>query len=76
MIRFAPYGVDSERTSDEMHHEALSEANLGDNVWFNVRNVAVKDILRGYVTWDRRTILRWTVTSSRRMSSWRTLGRS
>ena len=30
-------------------NEALSEAKLGDNVWFNVRNVTVKDIRRGYV---------------------------
>ncbi len=32
-----------------MHHEALSEALPGDNVGFNVKNVAVKDLKRGYV---------------------------
>ncbi|MBA0732533.1 hypothetical protein Gogos_016618, partial [Gossypium gossypioides] len=35
--------------SVEMHHEALSEALPGDNVGFNVKNVAVKDLKRGYV---------------------------
>ena len=37
-----------------MHHEALSEAKPGDNVWFNVRNVTVKDILRGHVASDAK----------------------
>ncbi|MBA0748300.1 hypothetical protein Gogos_005140, partial [Gossypium gossypioides] len=35
--------------SVEMHHEALSEALPGDNVGFNVKNVAVKDLKRGFV---------------------------
>ncbi|GJN23336.1 hypothetical protein PR202_gb10977 [Eleusine coracana subsp. coracana] len=35
--------------SVEMHHEALQEALPGDNVGFNVKNVAVKDLKRGYV---------------------------
>ncbi|TXG73912.1 hypothetical protein EZV62_002491 [Acer yangbiense] len=33
----------------EMHHEALQEALPGDNVGFNVKNVAVKDLKRGFV---------------------------
>ena len=32
-----------------MHHEALTEALPGDNVGFNVKNVAVKDLKRGFV---------------------------
>eukprot|EP01013_Petalomonas_cantuscygni_P021728 TRINITY_DN4127_c0_g2_i1.p1 TRINITY_DN4127_c0_g2~~TRINITY_DN4127_c0_g2_i1.p1 ORF type:complete len:183 (+),score=2.44 TRINITY_DN4127_c0_g2_i1:54-551(+) len=32
-----------------MHHEALAEATPGDNVGFNVKNVSVKDIRRGFV---------------------------
>ncbi|OMO71625.1 hypothetical protein CCACVL1_18119 [Corchorus capsularis] len=32
-----------------MHHEALQEALPGENVGFNVKNVAVKDLKRGYV---------------------------
>ncbi|VAH41589.1 unnamed protein product [Triticum turgidum subsp. durum] len=35
--------------SVEMHHESLLEALPGDNVGFNVKNVAVKDLKRGYV---------------------------
>ena len=54
MIRFAPCGVESECKSVEMHHEALSEAKPGDNVGFNVRNVTVKDTLRGHVASDAK----------------------
>ncbi|VAH89741.1 unnamed protein product [Triticum turgidum subsp. durum] len=35
--------------SVEMHHESLLEALPGDNVGFNVKNVAVKDLKRGFV---------------------------
>jgi len=35
--------------SIEMHHESLKQAIPGDNVGFNVKNVAVKDLRRGYV---------------------------
>ncbi|KAG6498674.1 hypothetical protein ZIOFF_038396 [Zingiber officinale] len=35
--------------SVEMHHEALQEVLPGDNVGFNVKNVAVKDLKRGFV---------------------------
>ena len=49
MTRLARCGVESECRSVETHDEALSEAKAGDSVWFNVRNVTVKDIWRGYV---------------------------
>ncbi|KAL2488856.1 Adenylate kinase isoenzyme 6-like protein [Forsythia ovata] len=39
----------TEVKSVEMHHEALQEALPGDNVGFNVKNVAVKDLKRGFV---------------------------
>jgi elongation factor 1-alpha len=35
--------------SIEMHHESLPEAVPGDNVGFNVKNISVKDIRRGFV---------------------------
>merc|ERR1712087_1085447 len=35
--------------SVEMHHEKVEEATPGDNVGFNVKNLSVKDIKRGYV---------------------------
>ncbi|VDM42627.1 unnamed protein product [Toxocara canis] len=49
VVTFAPQNVTTEVKSVEMHHEALAEALLGDNVGFNVRNISVKDIHRGSV---------------------------
>jgi len=46
---FGPIGLTTEVKSVEMHHEALAEAVPGDNVGFNCKNIAVKDIKRGYV---------------------------
>ena len=46
--------VESECRSAETYNEALSEAKPGDNVGFNVRNVTVKDIWRGYVASDAK----------------------
>jgi len=37
-----------------MHHESLEQAGPGDNVGFNVKNVSVKDIRRGYVAGDSK----------------------
>ena len=37
-----------------MHHESLPEAEPGDNVGFNVKNVSVKDIKRGMVAGDSK----------------------
>jgi len=37
-----------------MHHEALESAAPGDNVGFNIKNISVKDIRRGYVTGDTK----------------------
>lgn len=48
-VVFAPSGVTTEVKSIEMHHEQLAEAVPGDNVGFNVKNLAVKDLKRGYV---------------------------
>jgi len=48
-VTFAPVDVTTEVKSIEMHHEQLTEALPGDNVGFNVKNVAVKDIRRGNV---------------------------
>jgi len=54
VVRFAPGGVETEVKSIEMHHEVLAEATPGDNVGFNVKNVSVKDIRRGYVASDSK----------------------
>ncbi|KAL0369695.1 UNVERIFIED_CONTAM: Elongation factor 1-alpha [Sesamum angustifolium] len=49
VVTFGPSGLTTEVKSVEMHHEAMQEALPGDNVGFNVKNVAVKDLKRGYV---------------------------
>ena len=54
VVAFAPNGPTTEVKSVEMHHEALAEANPGDNVGFNVKNVSVKDLKRGFVTSDSK----------------------
>ncbi len=40
--------------SVEMHHESLPEAGPGDNVGFNVKNVSVKELKRGFVASDSK----------------------
>lgn len=37
-----------------MHHQTLEEAQPGDNVGFNVKNISLKDILRGDVCSDAK----------------------
>merc|ERR1712136_172646 len=54
VVTFAPAGLTTEVKSVEMHHESLPEALPGDNVGFNVKNVSVKDIKRGYVASDSK----------------------
>lgn len=54
VVTFAPAGLTTEVKSVEMHHEALQEAVPGDNVGFNVKNVSVKELRRGYVAGDSK----------------------
>jgi len=54
VVTFAPSGISTEVKSVEMHHEALTEALPGDNVGFNVKNVSVKDLRRGFVAGDSK----------------------
>ncbi|MDP3733646.1 MAG: translation elongation factor EF-1 subunit alpha [Nanoarchaeota archaeon] len=42
-------GISGEVKTIEMHHESVNQAEPGDNVGFNVRGVAKKDIARGDV---------------------------
>jgi len=53
-VVFQPSGVTSEVKSVEMHHQQLTEAIPGDNVGFNVKNISVKDIRRGFVASDTK----------------------
>jgi elongation factor 1-alpha len=52
VVTFAPVNLTTEVKSVEMHHEQMPEAFPGDNVGFNVKNVSVKDIRRGFVAGD------------------------
>jgi elongation factor 1-alpha len=54
VVTFAPVGLTTEVKSVEMHHESLPEANPGDNVGFNVKNVSVKELKRGFVASDSK----------------------
>uniref|UniRef100_T1GYA9 Tr-type G domain-containing protein n=1 Tax=Megaselia scalaris TaxID=36166 RepID=T1GYA9_MEGSC len=54
VVTFAPVNLVTEVKSVEMHHEALTEALPGDNVGFNVKNVSVKELRRGYVAGDSK----------------------
>uniref|UniRef100_A0A7S3K0G6 Elongation factor 1-alpha n=1 Tax=Aureoumbra lagunensis TaxID=44058 RepID=A0A7S3K0G6_9STRA len=54
VVTFAPTQLSTEVKSVEMHHESLPEAVPGDNVGFNVKNVSVKELRRGYVASDSK----------------------
>merc|ERR1712179_633427 len=54
VVTFAPVQLSTEVKSVEMHHESLPEATPGDNVGFNIKNVSVKDIKRGFVASDSK----------------------
>jgi elongation factor 1-alpha len=54
VVTFAPSNLSTEVKSVEMHHESLPEAGPGDNVGFNVKNVSVKELKRGFVASDSK----------------------
>jgi len=54
VVTFAPSNLSTEVKSVEMHHEQLQEAVPGDNVGFNVKNVSVKELRRGFVASDSK----------------------
>jgi len=54
VVTFAPAMITTEVKSVEMHHTVLEQAIPGDNVGFNIKNVAVKDIKRGFVAGDSK----------------------
>lgn len=53
-VYFAPSDKTASVKSVEMHHEQLTEAIPGDNVGFNIKNIAVKEIKRGNVASDAK----------------------
>jgi len=54
VVTFGPTNVTTEVKSVEMHHEQVEQALPGDNVGFNVKNLSVKDIKRGFVASDSK----------------------
>merc|ERR1712124_5650 len=54
IVCFGPTGLTTEVKSVEVHHESMTEAVPGDNVGFNIKNVAVKEIKRGFVASDAK----------------------
>jgi elongation factor 1-alpha len=54
VVTFGPMNITTEVKSVEMHHEQVEQAAPGDNVGFNVKNLSVKDIKRGYVASDSK----------------------
>lgn len=65
VVNFAPANLTSEVKSVEMHHESLAEAQPGDNVGFNVKNLSIKDIKRGNVAGDVKNNPACGVSSSK-----------
>lgn len=55
-----PTGQTIEMKLVEMQHESMPEAHPGDNEGPNLKNAAVKDLMRGTWLWTRRTIGRKT----------------
>jgi elongation factor 1-alpha len=53
-VHFAPSNQVTEVKSVEMHHTQLPQAIPGDNVGFNVKGLAVKQLKRGYVASDSK----------------------
>lgn len=53
-VKFTPSEIVTDVKSIEMHHEALTSAEPGNNVGFNVKNVSVKDVSRGHVVSDSK----------------------
>jgi elongation factor 1-alpha len=53
VVQFAPTGITTEvKSVENANHESLPEAYPGDIVGFNVKNIAQKDLKRGYVASD------------------------
>ncbi|UJR18532.1 hypothetical protein I4U23_005438 [Adineta vaga] len=54
IVNFAPANLTGEVRSVEMHHEDIEQAEPGFNIGFNIRNVSVKELHRGYVCSDTK----------------------
>ena len=55
VVKFSPSNLTAEVKSIEQHHTQLESAEPGNNVGFNVKGIAAKDIKRGYVASDSKS---------------------
>jgi len=53
-VYFAPANIVADCKTVQMHHSDLEEANPGDNIGFNVKNISVKDVRRGHVVGNNK----------------------
>ena len=54
VVTFAPNQLSTEAKFVKMRYDSLPKAVPGDNVGFNIKNVSVKDIKRGYGASDSK----------------------
>lgn len=54
IIKFSPSDATTEVKSIEQHHTTLEQAEPGNNIGFNIKGIAAKDIKRGYVASDTK----------------------
>ena len=54
VLTFAPMNLTTECKTVEKHHTQMEEATPGDNVGFNVKNLSVKELRRGFVASDSK----------------------
>ncbi|UJR17487.1 hypothetical protein I4U23_004382 [Adineta vaga] len=54
IVTFTPSNITTTVQSIEMHHESLEEAQPGDSIGFNVNDISVKGLRRGFVCSDAR----------------------
>ena len=53
-LTFAPMNIKTECQTIEMHDKSIVEAEAGDSIGFNVKNLSVKDLKRGFVASDSK----------------------
>ena len=64
VVTFAPVNITTEVKSVEMHHEALSEALLGDHVGFDIEKVSFKCLHHGPVSLTAKVTHQWKLLTS------------
>lgn len=63
-VALAAVSITTEVKSVEMHHEALSEALLGDHVGFDIEKVSFKCLHHGPVSLTAKVTHQWKLLTS------------